>query len=186
MADDGPIDILAGIHAPGDADTRQVMRKRRLFYGVITTLLSLILLAALVGAVSRFDTVGVSTEQVRASGGGHDLEVSYASVSRPGLASELTIEVVREGGFSQPLTLAIDQEYIAMWDENGRNPAPSAEAARGEWLLWEFEPPDGDTFRFTFDGRIAPSVQSGRDGRIALMDGLEPLVAVDFYTRVMP
>ena len=107
---------------------------------------------------------------VRAEGGGYTLEVSYPSVSRPALASPFEIMVTRPGGFDGPVTLAVTRDYLKMWDENGLVPAPAGETTAGEWVRWEFEPPDGDELTVFYDARIEPAVQSGRTGRVAVID----------------
>ena len=63
-----------------------------------------------------------------------------------------------------------------MWDENGLVPAPSAETTRGEWVEWEFDPPDGDELTVFYDARIEPAAQSGRSGEVAVLEDGVPVV----------
>ena len=138
-----------------------------------------------VDAFGWFDAYGVDTATVRAEGGGYALEVSYPSVSRPALASPFEITVTRPGGFDGPVTLAISREYLKMWDENGLIPAPAAETTHGEWVHWEFDPPDGTELTVFYDARIEPGAQSGQTGKVAVVeDG--PVVEVEFRTEVRP
>ena len=108
-------------------------------------------------------------------------------MSRPALATPFDIEVHRAGGFDGPVRIAVDQEYLRMWDENGLVPAPSAETVMGPWVVWEFDPPIGDTLFVSYDARIEPAAQEGRSGAVAVLDDDDaPIVQVDFTTRVWP
>ena len=91
-------------------------------------------------------------------------------MSRPALATPFDIEVHQDGGFDGPVRIAVDQEYLRMWDENGLVPAPSAETVMGPWVVWEFDPPIGDTLLVTYDARIEPAAQEGRSGAVAVLD----------------
>jgi hypothetical protein len=139
-----------------------------------------------VDALGWLDVYGVDTRRVSASGGGYDVAVRYGSVSRPALATPFEIEVTRAGGFDGPVTIAVERHYMEMWDENGLLPSPSAETSDGGVLLWEFDPPEGDTLTVFYDGRIEPAVQSGRDGSVTVLEDGIPVVGVEFHTRVMP
>ena len=78
-------------------------------------------------------------------------------MTRPALASLFENGRTRPGGLDGPITLAITGEYLKMWDENGLVPAPAAETTDGEWVLWEFDPPDGDELTVFYDARIEPA-----------------------------
>ncbi|HEY9557571.1 MAG TPA: hypothetical protein VIR58_12605 [Acidimicrobiales bacterium] len=181
-----PIDTLAGIAAPaGDASTR-VVRRRRILYSVVTAALAAIIAVALVGGLTDLDTVGVDSRRERAVADGYELVVHYGTVTRGGLATPFEIEVTRTGGFDGPITIGVSRAYLELWDENGFYPTPSAETTNGDWLMWEFDPPDTETFRFSFDARIAPSIQRGASGSVAVFDANVPVVSVDADTRVLP
>ena len=108
-------------------------------------------------------------------------------MSRPALATPFDIEVHQPGGFDGPVRIAVDQEYLRMWDENGLVPAPSAETVMGPWVVWEFDPPIGDTLLVSYDARIEPAAQQGRSGAVAVLDDDDAVVVqVDFTTRVWP
>jgi hypothetical protein len=143
--------------------------------------------ASAIDAVGGVAILGVDSDQVHATGGGLDLDVTYGVVSRPALATPFDIEVHRAGGFDGPIKVAVDHEYLRMWDENGLSPAPSAETVMGPWVVWEFDPPVGDTLRVALDARIEPAAQEGRSGAVAVLDADDqPLVDVSFTTRVLP
>lgn len=178
--------MLDPIHPAGSDAARHELRHRRHLYAVTSVVLAAIVVVALLDGAAGLGVLGVSTDDVSAEGGGYELRVVYAAATRPGLATPFEIEVRRPDGFDGPVTVAVDHHYIRMWDENGFYPSPSSETTMGEWLLWEFDPPEGDSLRFSYDARIEPAVQRGRDGRVAVMDGGRTAVEVDFHTRVLP
>jgi hypothetical protein len=130
---------------------------------------------------------GVRSATAEASSGGWSLSVKHATVTRPGLASPFEIAIARPGGFEGPVTVAVAADYLALFDENGLDPQPNTETADGEWLIWEVEPPDGDRLTLSYDARIEPAAQSGRDGTVAVWTSAgEPVVDVSFHTTVLP
>jgi hypothetical protein len=160
---------------------------RRRGYAVTTFFLSVLMLLVAVDSLESAAIFGVDSDTVEASESGIDLAVTYGKVSRPALATPFDIEVHQPGGFDGPVRVAVDQEYLRMWDENGLVPAPSAETVMGSWVVWEFDPPIGDTLLVSYDARIEPAAQEGRSGAVALLDDDDAvIVQVDFTTRVWP
>ncbi|MGI8810359.1 MAG: hypothetical protein ACR2KK_21415 [Acidimicrobiales bacterium] len=135
---------------------------------------------------------GVRTRSASAAGGGYEVSVRYATVSRPGLATPWSVEVRRPGGFPDGLTLAVMSGYFDAFDENGLDPAPVEETSDGERTYWRFGPSAADTIAVSFDARIEPGVQATRvKGRVEVLDGppgpqSAAVVTVDFGTWVMP
>ena len=84
------------------------------------------------------------------------------------------------------MTVAVDRSYLSMWDENGFYPTPSSETTSDGWLLWEFDPPEGDALVFAYDARIEPGAQRGSHGRVAVLEDGNAVAEVVFRTRVMP
>ncbi|MET0326003.1 MAG: hypothetical protein ABW219_12315 [Ilumatobacteraceae bacterium] len=169
-----------------EPETDRDLTQRKVLYGATTVVLTLIMVLGVVDAFGWFDAYGVDTATARAEGGGYTLEVSYPSVSRPALASPFEIVITGPDGFDGPVTVAVTADYLKMWDENGLVPAPAAETMDGEWVLWEFDPPETDALRVFYDARIEPAVQSGRTGRVAVIDDGERVVQVEFRTEVRP
>jgi hypothetical protein len=149
---------------------------RRVGIGVLALFLGL-------GAINVF---GVRSDRVSASGGGFDLTVTYAAMSRPGLATPWEVEVRNQGGFDGPVTIATTGEYLDMFDENGLDPDPSSSTATADLVIWEFEPPDGETLTVSFDARLEPAVQVGRTGETSVLVDGKSVVRVGYTTRVMP
>jgi hypothetical protein len=150
---------------------------RRALLCVFATILAL-------GATGR---LGVRTEHASASGNGYALRVEYPRVTRAGHAVPLAVEVRRAGGFGdEPVRLTLSTSYFALFDENGVQPAPSAETATATELRWEFDPPPGDVLRVYFDTRTGPNRQRGAAGTFAVLDGDAVAVSVTVRTTVMP
>lgn len=164
------------------------LTKRRIGYAVTTAFLTAVMLVAAVDALGSTAILGVDSRTISAEGDdGLALSVTYGEASRPALATPFDIEVTKPGGFDGPVRIAVDQEYLRMWDENGLVPAPSAETVMGPWVVWEFDPPVGDTLLVTYDARIEPAAQEGRSGAVAVLDDEDQTLArVDFTTRVWP
>jgi hypothetical protein len=157
-------------------------------YTLTTLFLAGLMALVALDAVGSTALLGVDSRTVEAEGdGGLRLAVTYGEASRPALATPFDIEVTRPGGFEGPVRIAVDQEYLRMWDENGLVPAPSAETVMGPWVVWEFDPPIGDTLLVSYDARIEPAAQEGRSGAVAVLDPDDRTLArVDFTTRVWP
>jgi hypothetical protein len=182
-------DTTQGVVHLGADQGRFALRRRRITYTVVSAVLTAIVAAAVVDAATTIGIYGPNTERVTAAGpDGLELRVRYGSVSRPALATPFDITVTRPGGFDgQQVTLAVHSEYLAMWDENGLDPAPAEETADATTTYWTFEPPDGDTLRVSFDGRIEPAAQTGERGSVAVVDDDGTLLArVEFETVVLP
>jgi hypothetical protein len=163
------------------------LRQRRIGYALTTIVLAAVIAAAVIDAIPSVAILGVDSQTTRASADGIDLAVTYGEVSRPALATPFDIEVHQEGGFDGPIRIAVDQEYLRMWDENGLVPAPSAETVMGPWVVWELDPPIGDTLLVSYDARIEPAAQEGRGGAVAVLDADDQvIVRVDFETRLWP
>lgn len=148
---------------------------------------ALLVVFGLLLALGGTGFLGVRKGAASASGGGYDLAVTYPKVTRPGHAVPFAIEVRKTGGFGdEPVEIRVSTRYFALFDENGVMPAPSKETATGTDLVWEFDPPPGDTLRVYFDTRTGPNRQRGESGRIAVMNGATPAVELRVETRVMP
>ncbi len=142
---------------------------------------------AAVVALGASGVLGVRQATARASGGGYDLAVTYPRVTRPGHAVPLWLTVHKTGGFGEePVVLRMSTGYFALFDENGVQPAPSKETATATDLVWEFDPPPGDTLRVYFDTRTGPNRQRGTGGEVAVLDGVTPVLSVRFETVVLP
>ncbi|HKY75630.1 MAG TPA: hypothetical protein VJS45_05805 [Acidimicrobiia bacterium] len=130
--------------------------------------------------------LGVQSRSTTVEGGGYTLTVTYGQVSRPGLATPWSFEVHRPGGFEGPIAVSTKTSYLDMFDENGLDPDPSKATATPEVVIWEFEPPDGDTLSVSFDARIEPAAQWGRSGETSVLEDGKPVVTAKYKTWVMP
>ena len=130
--------------------------------------------------------LGVRSSSVTASGGGFELTVTYAAVSRPGLSTPWAVRVRRPGGFDGPVTIATTDQYFNLFDENGLDPDPDAATATPGLLIWEFEPPAGEELTVSFDARLEPASHLGRSAETSILVDGAPVVSVRYTTVVMP
>jgi hypothetical protein len=168
--------------APETSDPARLRRGRlgrRLFFVAVTLFL-------LLGILNVY---GVRTRETSATASGYELTVTYASVTRPGLATPWSVEVRHPGGFDSGLvTVAATSSYFDAFDENGLDPDPARSTSDGERTIWQFEPPTGDTLTISFDARIEPGVQLTRlKGEVEVLGPSgDAAVSADFSTYVMP
>lgn len=156
--------------------SRRARTARRLFMVVLSAVVVLGL-AGQLGVRSRTTTV---------RGGGYELTVTYGQVSRPGLATPWSLEIHHPGGFDGPVTVSTKTNYLDLFDENGFDPEPSSSTATSDTVIWEFEPPDGDTLGISLDARIEPGAQWGRTGETSVLVDGQPVVTAKYKTWVMP
>lgn len=150
---------------------------RRLFFAA----LCLFLLAGVLGLL------GVRTATVRGSGGGYEIELRYARVTRPGLAVPWSVTIHRPGGFDGPVTVASTSAYFELFDENAFEPVPRSVTTDGERVIWELETPEeGDTMEISLDIRTGPNVHRGRQATTAVVEGGRPVAQVEYRTLVLP
>lgn len=129
---------------------------------------------------------GQREESVGAEAEGYALNVEYAAETRPGLKVPWTTQVQREGGFDGPVTLRVTGAYIEMFDSSDVTPTPASITSDGDYLLYEFEPPEGDRLNVSVDTRISPTARGLTPGKTVLVDGDREIVQVDYKTRVFP
>jgi len=178
---------LSTVALVGDTDTATVVEEcSELPRGVLARRIGVVVLALFV-SVGLSGVLGVRSATRHAGGDGIDLDVRYGRVSRPGLATPLTIEVRRPGGFDAPVVVELDADYFDMFDLNGIYPAPASEVSQGDRLRWEFDPPDGDLLRVSLDMRISPARAAPGSTRVAVLDpDGRPLVATEVDTLIVP
>ena len=156
--------------------SRRARTVRRLFLA----LLAAVLVFGLAGGL------GVRSRMTTARGGGYELTVTYGQVTRPGLATPWSLEIHRPGGFDGPVTVSTNTKYLDLFDENGFDPQPSKSTATPDVVVWEFEPPDGDTLGVSLDARIEPGAQWGRMGETSVLVAGEPVATAKYKTWVLP
>jgi hypothetical protein len=165
--------------APAETDllrARRARMARRLFM----TLLAVFLIAGLTGQL------GVKSRSTTARGGGYELTVTYAQTTRGGLATPWSFEVHRAGGFDGPITVSTTTSYLDLFDENGFEPEPVTSTATPDEVIWEFEPPEGDTLGVSLDARMEPAVHWGRAGQTSVLVDGQPVVTARYKTWVLP
>ena len=164
---------------PDDQGLRHARADRRIATG-LGICFAIVVVAALVGLL------GVKTTTTTAQlADGTEVELHYARITRPGLATPWSVTVHRPGGFEGPITVRSTSAYFDLFDENGLTPDATSATQDAEMVTWEFDPPPGDTFRLSFDARIEPGVQWGRDATTEVEVGGE-VATLTYRTWVLP
>jgi hypothetical protein len=161
---------------PNLLPSRRARFLRRLFMGALVVFLA-------VGLTGR---LGVRTRSMTVRGGGYDLTVTYGQVSRAGLATPWSLVIRYPGGFDGPVTVSTNTKYLDLFDENGLDPEPTRSTSTPEAVIWEFDPPAGDTLFVTLDARIEPGAQWGRTGETSVLVDGKAAVTARYKTWVMP
>jgi hypothetical protein len=164
---------------PRDAGLHHARLDRRISTALIVCF-ALVVVVALVGLLG----VKSATTTTRLADG-TEVQLHYARITRPGLASPWSVTVRRPGGFDGPIIVRSTSAYFDLFDENGLDPDAAAATQDGEMVIWEFGPPPGETFRLSFDARIEPGAQWGRDATTEIeVDG--DVAALTYRTWVLP
>jgi len=164
-----------------DVETRPEGRHGLWARRVILAALTLFVGAGVLGLL------GVRTATTSESADGYTVTLEHATIARAGLDVPFTVTVTHEGGFDAPVVLAVTGDYFDIFETQGFTPEPSAEVRDGDLLYLTFDPPEGDTFRWSYDAYIQPSSQQGRSGEVSLMtsSGYER-ITIPFRTRLLP
>ena len=170
---------------PLGPDGPGVLRKRRVLYTAVSGLLIAVIGLGVADIFLPVLGVDSRTTTVEASDG-TTMAVEYPEVTRPALAAPFAIELTNPDGFDEPIEIAISRPWIEVWDENGMYPGPSSETADEKWVVYEFDPPDGDRFRFFYDARLEPARQESVRGVVELRGPEGVLATVRFRTQVRP
>jgi hypothetical protein len=178
-------------HELGEAVQRRVQRRRGRSVTIGSAVLASVMAVSVLDGIGAVDALGVDSATARAEAGPVELSVRYPTVARPGLAAPFEVVVTHAGGFpDDTVRIAVDDDFLAIWDFNGIVPAPSAETSDGDVVVWELDAPDGDVLTVRLDARIEPARQQGVHGRVAVLDPSGPaggeVVAVDFATAIRP
>ncbi len=149
----------------------------------------LLLLVCIAGAAGL---LGGHTSRASATGGGYDLVLDYPGTTRPGLDAMWRLNVVHDGGFQHPITLAVTASYFDLFETQGFYPTPSFTTSDGSYVYLRFSPPsNGDTFSVMFDAYTQPYIQPtnllAHDATVALVTRGKPVASISATARfVLP
>jgi len=157
-------------------------------YLALNTVVSLVVIAAAVEAVTGLPGFGLDSETVSASNQSTKLEVEYPKVTRGQLVSSLQITVNRDGGFDEPVLLAISADYLDPFITQGATPEPDSETADDSDVIMTFDAPPGDTFIVRWNLTAQPiGMFKTISARVAFLSSDQtPIVSVDFDTKLRP
>lgn len=120
------------------------------------------------------------------SGDSIHLAVTYPSVTRPGQDVPFEIEVTDSDGLDPEVTLALNADYLDIYETQAWYPAATDETRDGEWLYLTFATEGRTTMVVGFDAYIQPDQVRGRDGRVAVVEDGVPAQPVEFKTTLFP
>lgn len=141
----------------------------------------------LIPALSFLGIYGPSERTLVESNGAYEMTMTYGSVVRSGEAVPMTISLTRPGGFDRPVTVAFEQRVFDRFDFQNWYPNPSAEVGEGPNVVYEFDPPDGDTLGIALDARVAPTQWGGVDTyRLWVEEDGQPVLDAEYTVWVVP
>lgn len=150
---------------------------------MVTALLAVFVLLGLAGFW------GGRSEQVADTGDGWRLEVTFVGTARPGMdvPFEIVVGCVDPPCTGERLGLAVDRQYIDMFESQRFFPEPEAESGDREQVVLEYAAPDpGAELAVFYDAYVQPTQHRGRDGAVQLLVDGVPGPSVTFRTSVMP
>jgi hypothetical protein len=147
---------------------------------------SVVLIAALF-VTAAIGLLGVRTATVTDVGNGISVAVLHSTISRPGLATPFSIEISTVDGDDLPsyVVVLVSSDYLAIFDDNGMEPAPLESWNDAEFTRWSFQP-DGPSIRVDLDARLEPSVQWARRGTVVVEIAGQRAANLSFVTWVAP
>jgi len=164
-------------------DLKGVETARR---GRITRRLGFALLLVFVLA-SFLGIYGPTHKTITTTDGLTELSLHYGWIVRSGQAVPMEIAVHRDGGFDGPVTVAFDRDVFDRLDFQNWYPNPSAEVGEPDRVVYEFDPPEGDTLTVALDARVAPTQFGGRHEYTVYVDeGGVPVAETDYVIWVVP
>lgn len=173
---------LDGSTLPEDPSPGEYRREKRLRELTVLFVISVVALGA-------FGFLGVRTSTASNTGNGYRIEVTYATVTRGGLATPFAIEVATADGSALPgvVTIRVSSDYLDLFDDNGMEPTPVNSFNTGDSTSWDFEVPPGEsTLEVVLDARLEPAAQSGGRASVELWIESERQASTEFRSRVMP
>ncbi|MEX0797301.1 MAG: hypothetical protein WD274_11460 [Acidimicrobiia bacterium] len=167
---------------PEDPSPREYGREKWLRNSTILIVVSVVVLGAL-------GILGVKASTATDDDSGYRMKVTYAAVTRGGLATPLAIEVGTEDGSALPevVTIRVSAGYLALFDDNGMEPTPVNSFNSEGFTSWDFEVPPGEsTLEVVLDARLEPAVQWGEAASAELWIEGERTLSTEFRSWVMP
>lgn len=141
----------------------------------------------LIPALSFLGIYGPSERTQATQDGPMELSLSYGSVVRSGEAVPMEITVTNTEGFEGPVTVVFEKEVFERFDFQNWFPNPSSEVGEGAFVVYEFDPPEGDTLDVSLDARVAPTQWGGRDEYALWVEVAgQPTLRTDYTVWVIP
>ena len=167
------------IEGAADAGRATSLRNRR---RVGLAVLLGVLVAAAAGLFGP-DEQALSTES-----GSHSLRVEYPAETRSSIVTPVRVHLRKDGGFGDdPVEIAFSRQLFEHLDFQNWYPNPSAETADARWIVYEFDPPDGDELAISLDARTGPNQWFSTDRySVEVRERGRPVVSARFRMTVWP
>jgi hypothetical protein len=170
----------ASLTAPEEITPERLRRARLGRRGGI----SILVLFVFAGLLNAF---GSHSASASGSGAGLGLTVDYPNRTRPALPIRWSVHLTSNGGFADPIHIAVNQAYFNYFDFNNFYPTPDSTENRDDLVIFTFAPPTTNTFNVLFDGRTQPGRVGIARAVTKVLDGSgSTLVEVDYTTEVFP
>ncbi|MFN2543725.1 MAG: hypothetical protein ABR600_04015 [Actinomycetota bacterium] len=145
-----------------------------------------IVILAVFVALGLSGTLGIRTKTVSAIGSGYEMSLQYPANERSAQTVHWELFLRHPGGFDGKVDVGITQSYLDLLDYNDVEPQPSASRTSGPYVVWTFDPPDGDVLRVSLDAFIQANAHFGAGAEVAVFEGGVPVVSVHYRTWVAP
>jgi hypothetical protein len=162
-------------------DVQQVttaqIRRERLGRRVFTASIVIFLVLGMLGVF------GVRTRTISSG----DVSLTYAQVTRRGLAAPWTLELSSRNGFTDEIEVRTSSSYLDAVQVDDLEPEPASSSTVGDVVVWTFDPPDGDIFRLSMAAHTGANGRAGRKGATtSVLVGGEPVGTLSYRTWVLP
>lgn len=144
-------------------------------------------LLLIVVVLAAFGALGVHSRTATHTNGGYTLSVTYPQVARAGLDTPWRARVHRAGGVNSDLTLAVNSDYLRMFESQAFYPTPDSSTNDGDYVYMHFTGlHPGQDFVLEYDAYIQPASQIGKYGTVRVFIGGREVVRTSFHTWLVP
>ena len=146
-----------------------------------------IAVVAVIVALGVVGLLGVRKGHLTQTTGSIEVDVTYPSVARPGLAIPFRLAVTGlDPSTGHTIEVELSTTYADSFDFNNLTPDPESIARTPTTLTYEFLVDDAAEFEMAFDTRVEPAVQSKRSADMTVRVDDQQVADFDFTTRIAP
>jgi hypothetical protein len=143
-----------------------------------------VVFAVVIGALAG--AAGLSVATTEQTDGNLSVELTYASVTRPGIATPLTIDIRSvDGAALGNVEVTVPRKYLDLFDENGLAPEPTTIESDGTVETWMYEELTAPVLSIDYDARLQPNAHDSTTADVVVTSRGDR-VRLRADTRVMP